>query len=274
MSKCHSTVVFWLLCLGSTACNPEVTLFNQTFLNFVSGGQVPIAPGPDAGYVMAFAINSTDQSIEWVVTADSEEIFVNLDGNGGVLSFDPPRRLDPETVELLTDVDTPTLAIVFDNSPAEFPTVSPNSMTFNDVQNVVNQLAAKDPESVRDRDFIRLVRVLRIGLGPDLDVPSGQDEGLIVRPAGSNPDTNAGSIFPSEVNNALSFDQGNFLADFGNGDILIFLATTSANAVGGIRVIVGVIDGVEANGSAGSFTRDTFKILRQVEGPISPPPPN
>lgn len=274
MSKHRSTIVVLWLCLGSIACNPDVTLFNQTFLNLVSGGQVPIAPGPDVGYVMAFVINSTDQSIEWVVTAESEEIIVNLDGNGGVLSFDPPRRLDPETVELLTDVDAPTLAIVFDNTPAEFPTVGPNSMTFSDVQNVVNQLAAKDPESVRDRDFIRLVRVLRIGLGPDLDVPSGQDEGLIVRPAGSNPDVNAGSIFPSEVNNALSFDQGNFLADFGNGDMLIFLATTSANAVGGIRVLVGVIDGVEANASAGSFTRDTFKILRQVEGPISPPPPN
>lgn len=274
MSKHHSTIVVLLLCLGSTACNPDVTLFNQTFLNLVSGGQVPIAPGPDAGYVMAFVINSTDQSIEWVVTADSEEIVVNLDRNGSVLSFDPPRRLEPKTVELLTDVDTPTLAIVFDNTPAEFPTVGPNAMTFSEVQNVVNQLAAKDPESVLDRDFIRLVRVLRIGLGPDLDVPSGQDEGLIVRPAGSNPDTNAGSIFPSEVNNVLSFDQGNFLADFGNGDMLIFLATTSANAIGGIRVIAGVIDGVEANASADGFERDTFKVLRQVEGPISPPPPN
>ena len=274
MPRYHSTIVVLLLCLGSSACNPDVTLFNQTFLNFVSGGQVPIAPGPDTGYVMAFVINSTDQSIEWVVTAESEEILVRLDGNGGVLSFDPARRLEPQTVELLTDVDAPTLAIVFDNSPAEFPIVGPGKMTFNDVQNVVDQLAAKDPESILGRFTFRLVRVLRIGLGPDLDVPSGQDEGLIVRPAGSNPDTNAGSIFPSEVNNALSFDQGNFLADFGNGDMLIFLATTSANAIGGIRVIVGVIDGVEANASAGSFERDTFKILRQVEGPISPPPPN
>lgn len=274
MSKYHSTVAGLLLCLGATGCNPEVTFFNSTFLNFVSGGLVPIAPGPDAGYVMAFVTNSTDQSIEWVVTAESEEILVNLDRNGGVLSFDPPRRLEPQTVNLLTDVNSPTLAIVFDNSPAEFPTVGPGEMTFNEVQNVVDQLAAKDPEAVGDREFIRLVRVLRIGLGPDLDVPSGQDEGLIVRPSGSNPDANAGSIFPSEVNNALSFDQRNFLADFGNGDMLIFLATTSANAVGGIRVIVGVLDGLEANGQTDDFERHTFKILRRVDGPISPPPPN
>jgi len=104
VSKLHSTVVVLLLCVGSISCNPEVTLFNQNFLNFVSGGQVPIAPGPDAGYVMALVINSTDQSIEWVVTAEAEEIFVRLDRNGGVVSFDPPRTLEPRTVELLTDV--------------------------------------------------------------------------------------------------------------------------------------------------------------------------
>ncbi len=274
MRKYRSIILTLLFSLGSLSCNPEVTFFNQAFLNLIAGGQVPIAPGPDAGYVMALVINSSDQSIEWVVSAESEEIIVNLDGNGGVLSFDPPRTLDTETVELLTDVDAPTLAIVFANSPAEFPPVGPKEMTFEQIQDIIGQLAAKDPESVLDRDFIRLVRVLRIGLGPNLDVPSGQDEGLIVRPPGSDPAVNAGSIFPSEVNNALSFDLGNFTADFGNGDILIFLATTSSNAVGGIRVIVGVLEHEQANPSSGSFVRDTFKILREVEGPISPLPPN
>lgn len=272
MSKHRSTFVVLLLCLGSVACNSEATLFNDAFLNLVAGGQVPIAPGPDAGYIMVFVNNSTDQSIEWVVTAESEEIIVNLDGNGGVVGFDPPRTLEQETVELLTDVDTPTLAIVFSNSPVDFVPVGPGELTFELIQDAVNQLLVKDPQSVLDRQFVRLLRVLRIGLGPNLNVPSGQDDGLIVRPPGSDPDVNAGSIFPSEVNNALSFDQGNFAADFGNGDMVIFLATTSSTAVGGIRVIAAVVDGAEANGQGG-FTRDTFRILREVEGPISPPPP-
>lgn len=272
MSNHRSTIVVLLLCLSPIACSSEATLFSDAFLGLVSGGQVPIAPGPDVGYIMVFVNNSTDQSIEWVVTAETEEIIVNLDGNGGVVGFDPPRTLEQETVELLTDVDTPTLAIVFSNSPVDFVPVGPGEMTFELIQDAVNQLAAKDPESVLDRQFLRLLRVLRIGLGPNLNVPSSQDEGLIVRPPGSDPDANAGSIFPSEVNNALSFDQGNFAADFGNGDMVIFLATTSSNAVGGIRVIAAVVDGAEANGQGG-FTRDTFRILRDVEGPISPPPP-
>ena len=259
------------------SCSEEASLFNESFTGLISGGQVPIAPGPNAGYVEVLTINSSNQSIEWVVTAESEEIIVNLDGAGGVLGFDPARTLEPQTVELLTDIDAPTLAIVFSTSPVEFPPVGPGELTFEHLQDAVNQLAAKDAESVRDRDFIRLVRVLRIGLGPNLNVPSGQDGGIIVRPPGSNPNDpfgGVGTIFPSEVNNALSFDVGNDPADFGNGDILVFLATTSSNAVGGIRVTVGVLTWESANGSRTSFGRDTFEILRAVEGPISPLPPN
>ena len=259
------------------SCSQEASVFNQSFTNLILGGQVPIAPGPNAGYVEVLAINSSSQSIEWVVTAESEEIIVNLDGVGGVLGFDPARTLEPETVELLTDVDAPTLAIVFSTSPVEFPPVGPGELTFEHLQDVVNQMAAKDPESVLDRDFIRLVRILRIGLGPNLNVPSGQDEGIIVRPPGSDPNDpfgGAGAIFPSEVNNALSYDVGNDPADFGNGDILVFLATTSSNAIGGIGITVGVLTWESANGSNTSYDRDTFEILRAVEGPISPPPPN
>jgi hypothetical protein len=271
--KNHQPVICALLIgLSSLSCGPEAPLFSDSFLGLVSGGQVPIAPGPDTGYIMVFVTNSTGQSIEWVVTAETEEIVVALDGNGGVVGFDPARTLEPETVDLLTDVDANTLAIVFSNSPVEFAPVGPGELTFALIQDAVNQLIAKDPERFLDRPFIRLLRVLRIGLGPSLNVPASQDEGLIVRPAGSDPDANAGSIFPSEVNNALSFDQGNFAADFGNGDMVIFLATTSATAVGGIRVVAGVVDGEEANGEGG-FSRDTFRILREAEGPISPPPP-
>ncbi len=259
------------------SCSSEATLFNQSFVNQIVGGLVPIAPGPDVGYVEVLVINNTDQSVEWVVTAETEQIIARLDGVGRVLGFDPPRTLEPETVNLLTDINAPTLAIVFDTSPVEFPPVGPGKLTFEDIQDAVNQLAAKDPESVLGREFIRLLRVLRIGLGPNLNVPSGEDEGIIVRPPGTDPDDpagGAGAIFPSGVNSALSYDVGNDPADFGNGDIVIFLGIQSANAVGGIRVEAGLATWEDANGSSASFELDTFEILRGVEGPISPPPPD
>ncbi len=259
------------------SCSSEATLFNQSFISQIVGGLVPIAPGPDVGYVEVLVINNTLQSIEWVVTAETEQIIVRLDGVGGVLGFDPPRTLEPETVDLLTDIGAPTLAIVFDTSPVEFPTVGPGELTFEDIQDAVNQLRAKDSESVLGRDFIRLLRVLRIGLGPDLDVPSSEDEGIIVRPPGSDPNDpagGAGAIFPSGVNSALSYDVGNNPADFGNGDVVVFLGITSANAVGGIRVEAGLLTWEDANGSSSGFQTETFEILRGVDGPISPPPPD
>ena len=259
------------------SCSSEATLFNQSFISQIVGGIVPIAPGPDVGYVEVLVINNTNQSIEWVVTAETEQVIVRLDGVGGVLGFDPPRTLEPQTVDLLTDVNAPTLAIVFDTSPVEFPPVGPGKLTFEDIQDAVNQLAAKAPGSVAGRDFLRLLRVLRIGLGPDLNVPSGEDEGIIVRPPGSDPNDpagGAGAIFPSGVNSALSYDVGSFTADFGNGDIVVFLGITSANAVGGIRVEAGLLTWEDANGSSSGFEIETFEILRGVDGPISPPPPD
>ena len=259
------------------SCSSEATLFNQSFISQIVGGLVPIAPGPDVGYVEVLVINNTAQSVEWVVTAETEQIIARLDGLGTVLGFDPARTLEPETVELLTDINAPTLAIVFSTSPVEFPPVGPGELTSQDIQDVVNQLAAKNAESVLAREFIRLVRVLRIGLGPNLNVPSGQDDGIIIRPPGSDPNDvfgGAGAIFPSEVNNALSYDVGSDPADFGNGDILVFLATTSSNAIGGISITAGVLTWESANGSNTSYDRDTFEILRAVEGPISPPPPD
>lgn len=273
MNRIRSYATMVLVSLALLGCNPDVTFFNQSFLGTIAGSTVPIAPGPEPGYVMVLGLNSTNQSVQFVVTAESEEIIVNLDGNGGVVSSEQARELEPETVNLLTDVDSPSLAIVFDSSPVAFRPAGPNELSFEELQDAVDQLAARDPESVLDRDFIRFVRILRIGLGPSLDLPPDQDEGIVVRPANSNPDVTAGSIFASGADKALAFDVGTNLADFGNGDIVIFLATTSANAVGGIRVVAGAVDGAAANGSR-NFVRDTFEVLRDVEGPISPLPPD
>ncbi len=274
MAKRKLFIMVALLSSSWLGCSSEAQVFNQSFINLFAGSNVPLTPGPDAGYVMAYVINNTNQSIEFVVTAQAEEVIVRLD-NGVATGFDPPRLLEPATVNLRTDaLGGPTLAIVFDNTPVDFPPAPPGGLTFQDIQSAINQLAQKDPESLTDRPFVRLVRVLRLGLGPNLDVPSGEDDGLIVREAGADPDTTAGSVFPSRVNNALSYAVGADPADFGNGDMVIFLATTSATAVGGIRVTPGVVDGQQANAAAGGFVRDTFDILRRAEGPISPLPPN
>lgn len=272
-NKLRSRIAVLFGGLALLGCSPpDVTFFSQAFLSEISGSLFPIAPGPQPGYVMVYVQNSTAQSVEFVVTAEAEEIIAQLDGVGNVTGSET-RPLEPQTVNLFTDVTAPTLAIVFDNSPVDFPPVGPNELTFEDVQSAVNQLESDDPESVQDRDFIRLVRVLEIGLGPDLELPPDQDEGIVVRPPGSDPDQTAGTILPSGASKALSYDIGGDLADFGNGDMIIFLATTSANAVGGIQVVAGLVDGEAAN-AGGSFVRETFEILRDIEGPISPPPPD
>ena len=98
---------------GLLSCNPDATLFSDAFISLSVGGLEPVAPGPDAGYVMALVDNSTNQSIEFVVTAEQEQIIVRLDGQGVVESFEQPRILDPVTINLVTDVATPTLAFVF-----------------------------------------------------------------------------------------------------------------------------------------------------------------
>lgn len=266
----RSAMLLVLASLSLLGCNADVTLFNQSFINEFTGSIYPIVPGPDPGYVMVMGQNNTQQSVEFVVTAESQELTVSIDDFGQITGFDT-EILAQRTVCLITDVGAPTLAVVFENSPVDWPPVPPGDLTFEQVQDVVDQLVAKDPEALVDRDTIRLLRVLRIGLGPDLDAPAGDDDGIVVRPPGSNQNTTAGLVFPSGVNDALSYDVGNDPADFGNGDMIIYLATSNASAVGGIAVSAGVTQG---QADTGQYVRDTFKILRRVEGPINPLPPS
>lgn len=269
----RSAMLLMLAGIGLLGCSADVSLFNQSFVNLFTGSVVPIVPGPDPGYVMVMGMNDSEESIEFVVTAESEELIVTVNNLGQVTSFEAT-VLEPETVNLITDPTATSLGIVFDNTEVTWPTKGPLELDFQDVQGLINQLVAKDPEALTDRDFIRLVRVLRVGLGPDLNLPSGEDDGIIVRPAGSDQSSTAGLVFPSGVNNALSYDVGNDPADFGNGDMIIFLATSNASAVGGISVSAGVIDGDEASVNSAQYVRDTFEILRREEGPINPPPPS
>jgi hypothetical protein len=254
-----------LACLALLGCNSSATLFSDSFINFVAGGQFPVVPSSGDGFVMVMGQNNTNNSVEFIVTAESEEIIADLDGLGNLVDF-TSKLLQVERIELLTDVDSSTLAGVFDNSPISFPPIEPLQWEFNDVQGLVDQLRALDEQSVVGREFVRMVRVVRVGLGEELDVPSGQDGGYIIRPPNANPNITAGSIFPSNLNNALSYDKNGDQADFGNGDLLIYLATVDSGQLGGIRLAVGLVESQE-----GEFARDTFKILRLEEGQISPP---
>lgn len=255
--------------LGLLACGPSAPLFNPDFVNEVTGNLFPITPGPIPGYVMVMGYNSSDFSIEYVVTAQTEEILVTLDPRtpDRVADF-TTELLDPATTCLFTDVQANTLGTVFNNTPVNWPPVPPGALTFDDVQNAVDQLAEADPSSVQDRTFLRMLRIVAIGLGTDLNDPAGANDGIVERPAGSNPALTAGTILASNTNPLLSYNSEGFSANFGNGDLIIFLTITDAVAIGGVATNVGVVQG-----EAGNFERQTFEILRDAMGPISPPPP-
>lgn len=255
--------------LGLLACGPNAPVFNPDFVNEVTGNLFPLTPGPVPGFVMVMGYNSSEFSIEYVVTAETEEILVTLapDNSGTVRDFETT-VLDPATTCLFTDVQANTLGTVFNNTPVNWPPVPPGALTFDDVQSAVDQLTAQDPAGVADRTFLRMLRVVRIGLGTNLNAPSGSNDGIIVRPPGSDPAVTAGTILPSNTNPLLSYNSQGFGANFGNGDLVIFLTTTSAASIGGVATAPGVVQG-----EAGDFERQTFEILREAMGPISPPPP-
>jgi hypothetical protein len=258
-----------MVSLGLLACGANAPVFNPDFVNEVTGNLFPLTPGPVPGYVMVMGYNSSDSSIEYVVTAETEEILVTLDPDdpGTVTDF-TTEILDPATTCLFTDAQANTLGTVFNNTPVDWAPVPPGALTFDDVQDAVDQLAAEDPELITGRSFLRMLRVVRIGLGTDLNSPSGSNDGIIVRPAGSDPAMTAGTILPSNTNPLLSYNSEGFSANFGNGDLIIFLTTTSAASIGGVATSPGVVQG-----EAGNFQIQTFEILREAMGPISPAPP-
>ncbi len=55
-------------------------VFNPAFVNTVSGGVVPVTPGPGANFVLVRVVNATNQTLEFIVTIE-REVFV-LDANG------------------------------------------------------------------------------------------------------------------------------------------------------------------------------------------------
>ncbi len=252
-------------CLALVGSCADAPVFSLDFINVVAGSPFPIVPGPIPGYVMALVTNNTQQSVEFIVTAESEEIIVEL-VNGQRTGF-TSRVLEDQSACLLTDDRTESLAVTFNNTPVDWPPKPPGTLTGADIDLVLDQITAVDPEALVDRPFIRLVRVTRVGLG-DINAPSNANRGIVVRPTGSNPNLVAGNIFATLTTPALSYATGGFPADFGNGDAILYLAIRDAVGVGGIAVTDGVTPGSAGN----AFLRETFILLRQEEGPISPVP--
>ena len=65
----------------AAACGSTATVFNPAFINTLSGGQVPVTPGPGAAYVLVRVVNETAQVVEFVVTIEREVLVVDDEGN-------------------------------------------------------------------------------------------------------------------------------------------------------------------------------------------------
>ncbi len=78
-------------------------VFNPAFVNTVTGGVVPLTPGPGADYVLVRVLNSTSQVLEFIVTIE-RDVFV-LDSNGNPQVDEDGifiTRTERETVRLST----------------------------------------------------------------------------------------------------------------------------------------------------------------------------
>lgn len=93
--SCLLAVVGWAC--GGAALNPA-------FINSLSGGVVPVTPGPPAAFVFVRTVNETNQTVEFIVTIEREELVRDEDGNfqvdeNGNFVTEPKR----ETVRLNTN---------------------------------------------------------------------------------------------------------------------------------------------------------------------------
>jgi len=92
------------LLIIAAACGSATNIFNPAFINTLSGGQVPVTPGPGAAFVLVRAVNETSQVVEFVVTIEREVLVVDENGNfqqddqGNFIT-----RTERETVNLTTN---------------------------------------------------------------------------------------------------------------------------------------------------------------------------
>ncbi len=100
------------LLAAAGACEGTASFFNPAFINTISGGQVPVTPGPGAAFVLVRVLNETAQTVQFIVTIEREVLVRDADGNfqvdeDGNFITTPVRRtipLDTNPTGLATDV--------------------------------------------------------------------------------------------------------------------------------------------------------------------------
>lgn len=65
----------------AVACGGATSVFNPAFINTLSGGQVPVSPGPGAAFVLVRVLNDTNQAVEFIVTIERNVLVLDNAGN-------------------------------------------------------------------------------------------------------------------------------------------------------------------------------------------------
>lgn len=89
--------------ISFAGCGSTFGLFNPAFINTVSGGVVPVTPGPGAAFVLVRGFNETNQNVDFIVSIEREVLEVDDNGQFQVdESGNFVTRPERETVQLST----------------------------------------------------------------------------------------------------------------------------------------------------------------------------
>lgn len=89
----HMATILVLGLLLGAGCNPEASLFSDTFRSYVRGDVVPLTPGEASGLVLVRLVNDTAYTVDFVVTAERQVLVTDDEGNAVIESTDETVRL-------------------------------------------------------------------------------------------------------------------------------------------------------------------------------------
>lgn len=72
------------VCIGAgvfAGCGGNASFFNPAFTNALSGEYFPTTPGPGAAFVLVRGVNETQETVEFVITVERQELLRDDDGN-------------------------------------------------------------------------------------------------------------------------------------------------------------------------------------------------
>jgi hypothetical protein len=72
MKKRRALVALVGLVAGGLGCTSVGAFLNPSFLNYATGGVIPLTPGAQSGFVLVRARNNTADAIEFIVTVERE----------------------------------------------------------------------------------------------------------------------------------------------------------------------------------------------------------